>query len=86
MPFPSNHKWSKYNALLAGVFIKNERNYLFIGIFYHRKARYRGICSRCPGVEKPQEIINFGNGSYSGARVLSGCLLFNGNDGAQACN
>ena len=71
-------------ALALAVELHYEIHYLFVSVAHHRLARYRGVGRGGTGVEQAQEVVDFGNGTHGGPRVVAGGLLFYGNDGAES--
>ena len=73
---PAFHKRSEKDTLAAFIVADYEIHYLVIRISDHFIACGRGVCLRCTGIQKPQEIIDFGDGADSGTGVVAGGFLF----------
>ena len=78
------HERRKQEAFPFPVVLHDQGYYLLVGVPDHRLSCGRGVCSRCLGIQEPQEIIYFGDGAYSGSRVVAGSLLLDGDDGAES--
>ena len=79
MTFSASDHWSKKIAFAAGVILHYERDDLLVCISYHLFSGLRRICSGCPCIQQTQEVINFSDCADCRSRVVSGCLLLDGN-------
>ena len=60
--------------------------HLLFGVFHHLFARHIAISRTCTSEEQAQIVIDFGDGSYGGTRVLVGGLLLNADDRRKSGN
>ena len=86
MALASLYQRGKEVALAVAIVLHYQGDDLFVGISDHRLAGFRRICSRSTGVEQTQEIVDFGYGTHGRARVVSGRLLLDCDDRAEACD
>ena len=76
--FPSFDQRSQEIAFLSVVVLHDEIYDLLVGIADHFLACGRGVCPRCLGIQEPQEVVDFSDGSDSGARIVPCGFLFDG--------
>ena len=75
------HQGSEEDAFDPVVFLEDQVHYLVVGIAYHLPAGNRRKCAGRLGIEQAEEIVDLGDGADRGPGVLSGGLLFYGDDG-----
>ena len=70
----------------SGIVLQYEVNDLFFCVFHHLLARQVGISRAGTSEKQTQIVIDFSRCPHSRTGVLVGGFLFDGDDGAQACN
>ena len=76
----------EHQHLLPCILTQNKVNNLIIRILHHFFSRSIGVSIRSAGKEKSQEVIHFGDRSYSRARIARRGLLVNADDRRETCD
>ena len=86
MPLSSPNQWRKYRYLFTVEFSKYVFHYLLFAKLQHLFARVVAIRFANSCIQQPQKIIDFCNRTNGRAGILSGSLLFDGNNRAKTGN
>ena len=84
MAFSAAHQRTEQQALASLEPGLDQGNDLLVGVTDHLFAADRRIGTRGTGIKQAQEIVNLGDGPDRRARVGTGGLLLDGDDGTQA--
>ena len=84
MAFAAAHQRAEQQAFASLEPGLDQGDDLLVGVTDHLFAADRRIGTRGTGIKQPQEIIDFSDGSDRRARVGTGGLLLDSNDGTQA--